>query len=491
MAEAERHLAVAYELQGASELALTARRHAARRFSRSGRHGDASAELLAAAAHLDSAGSLTAALDLVEQAVAEARLAERRDLEARALGIEGTVRAKLGQLDAGLEVARAGLTLALDEDLTPSAADVYQRVANVLENAGDYRGAWDSYQEAYSYCQAHGADTAAQICLVCLAAILFFTGKWDRALVLDREILDSPHTPPGAWMGAKQHMGLIAAARGEARRSRRLLAESGAYAERYERQRMEVWDVLGQAWVDELEGDVDAAADRCRLMLARWHDSESLHYPVPALRWATSFLAQRGFEADARACAAALTRLAAATGNPEAAAALAHALGETCLLDGDPAQASARFDQALEVLRELELPYETAQTRLRAGVAHAAAGSRETAVERLTGAYRTFRKLGAQPLADRTARELATLGEQVERRLGRRAAARLEGPGLTRRELEIMRLVASGETNREIARDLFLSTRTVDMHVRNILRKLDCRSRAEATRKAGVLGLLS
>jgi len=292
-------------------------------------------------------------------------------------------------------------------------------------------------------------------------------------------------------MGAKQHFGLIHAARGHPKQARKLLAESGAYAERYERQRMEVWDALGQAWVDELQGDTDAAADRCRFMLARWHDSESLHYPVPALRWATSFLAQHGFEADARACAAALTKLAAATVNPEAAAALAHALGEMCLLDGDAAQASARFDQALDVLRELELPYETAQTRLRAGVAHAAAGSRETAIERLTDAYRAFRKLGAQPLADRTARELATLGEQVERRLGRRAAARLEGPGLTRRELEIVRLVASGKTNREIARDLFLSTRTVDMHVRNILRKLDCRSRAEATRKAGVLGLLS
>jgi DNA-binding CsgD family transcriptional regulator len=490
-AEAERHLAVIYELQGQSELALTVRRGAARRFSSTGRHGDASAELVAAAAHLDSAGSLAAALDLVDDAVAEARLAGRRDLEARALGIEGTVRAKLGQLDAGLEVSRAGLTLALDEDVTASsAADVYQRVANVLENAGDYRGAWDTYQEAYTYCEARGADGAAQVCLVCLAFILVHTGQWDRALELDRAILASPDSPVGVQMGAKQHFGLIHAARGHSGQARKLLAESGSYAERHERQRMEVWDALGQAWVDELEGDLEAAANRCRAMLARWHDSESLHYPVPALRWATSFLAQSSFEADARACAASLARLAAATVNPEAAAALAHALGETSLLDGDAAQASTHFDQALDVLRELELPYEAAQTRLRAGVAHGVAGSQETAVERLTGAYRTFRKLGAQPAADRAARELARLGEQVDRRLGRRAAARLEGPGLTSRELEIVRLVASGQTNREIARDLFLSTRTVDMHVRNVLRKLDCRSRAEATRKAGTLNLL-
>jgi DNA-binding NarL/FixJ family response regulator len=48
-----------------------------------------------------------------------------------------------------------------------------------------------------------------------------------------------------------------------------------------------------------------------------------------------------------------------------------------------------------------------------------------------------------------------------------------------------------GRTNREIAQDLFLSPRTVDMHVRNILRKLDCRSRVEAANRAGELGLLA
>jgi DNA-binding NarL/FixJ family response regulator len=61
---------------------------------------------------------------------------------------------------------------------------------------------------------------------------------------------------------------------------------------------------------------------------------------------------------------------------------------------------------------------------------------------------------------------------------------------LTRRETEVVRLVAVGRTNREIARELFLSPRTVDMHVQNILLKLDCRSRADATRRATELGLI-
>jgi DNA-binding CsgD family transcriptional regulator len=82
------------------------------------------------------------------------------------------------------------------------------------------------------------------------------------------------------------------------------------------------------------------------------------------------------------------------------------------------------------------------------------------------------------------------LGESVSRRLGARAAADADGAGLSRRELEVVRLLSVGRTNREIAQDLFLSRRTVDMHVRNILRKLGCRSRVEAAHRAGELGLL-
>jgi DNA-binding NarL/FixJ family response regulator len=83
------------------------------------------------------------------------------------------------------------------------------------------------------------------------------------------------------------------------------------------------------------------------------------------------------------------------------------------------------------------------------------------------------------------------LGESVSRRLGVRAAADADGAGLSRRELEVVRLLASGRTNREIAEELVLSRRTVDMHVRNILRKLDCRSRVQAVTRAGDIGLLT
>jgi DNA-binding CsgD family transcriptional regulator len=108
----------------------------------------------------------------------------------------------------------------------------------------------------------------------------------------------------------------------------------------------------------------------------------------------------------------------------------------------------------------------------------------------MSAAYRAARRLRARPLATVAAEELARLGEQVDPRLGRRAASELEHAGLSRRELEVLRLVSVGRTNREIAKALFVSPRTIDMHVRNVLIKLSCRSRTEATHRAAELGQL-
>jgi len=171
-------------------------------------------------------------------------------------------------------------------------------------------------------------------------------------------------------------------------------------------------------------------------------------------------------------------------------AALAHALGETALLDGDAERAVSKFEQALELLRDIQLPYERAMTERRAGAALARAGRHEAAIAHLTSAHRTARKLGARPLATLIARDLKTLGEPVERHLGRRAAGHLAHAGLSRREMDVLRLVAVGRTSREIGQQLFISPRTVEMHVQSILGKLNSRSRAEATRKASELGLL-
>jgi DNA-binding CsgD family transcriptional regulator len=174
--------------------------------------------------------------------------------------------------------------------------------------------------------------------------------------------------------------------------------------------------------------------------------------------------ARQSLKADVAGSAELPSQTAAALGTAEAVAGLGHALGELALADGDAAGAAQQFTQALDLLSDVSVPYERAETELRAAIALAAAGERGLAIERLTSAYRAARRLGARPLAREAAEKLAHLGEQVERRLGRRAAGELEHAGLSRREVEVLRLVSVGRTNREIAHELFLSPRTIDMH---------------------------
>ena len=285
-------------------------------------------------------------------------------------------------------------------------------------------------------------------------------------------------------------LGTLYVLRGQPGRAQPLLLEAAALSQQIELAAVEMLAAWGLALLNDFNGAYDTAAERCRFVLSRWEQIEDVHYAVPALRWAASFFATTRADAEARACANALARIASATGQPEALSALAHALGEIALLDGDPQQAVQQFRQALDLLRDVTVPYCHASTQLRAGLAYVAAGQRDAAIANLANAYRTARKLGARPLSTRIAQALESLGEPIVERLGQGAASRFRTGDLTRRQREILQLVAQGQTNAEIARALVLSPRTVEMHVANILATLDSRSRAEAVRRAAEMGLL-
>jgi DNA-binding CsgD family transcriptional regulator len=285
-------------------------------------------------------------------------------------------------------------------------------------------------------------------------------------------------------------LGSVSAFRGDGLGARPHLVQSATLAHLIELAAMEVFNAWGLAYVEHLAGDDETAASHCRALLARWERTEDRHYAISPLRWVTTFYAERGAAAEARACANALSSIATGTGNVEALAGLAHALGETLLLDGEAEHAARQFEQALVLLQDVPLPFDVAQTHVRAGVARRTAGNRDQAIAHLTDASRLAQQLGARPLATQITRELAALGVTPEPRSLRKSAAELERGMLSPRQVEVLKHIAQGRTDREIAQRLVLSPRTVEMHVANCLAKLNCRSRAEAIHRAGELGIL-
>ncbi len=170
--------------------------------------------------------------------------------------------------------------------------------------------------------------------------------------------------------------------------------------------------------------------------------------------------------ADAREAAKELATVAGHLGAHQLQAAAAQARGAVLLAEGDSLAALAALHDALTGWRELDLPYEAARARTLLAACLLAAGDAEAARMEREAAAEVLRGLGAAP-------DLARLMEA-----GRDSTPK--GP-LSRRESEVLRLLATGRTNRTIAAALCISERTVERHVSNIFVKLHVASRAAAT----------
>jgi DNA-binding NarL/FixJ family response regulator len=164
-----------------------------------------------------------------------------------------------------------------------------------------------------------------------------------------------------------------------------------------------------------------------------------------------------------RACAE-LEEIASQCDSELLGALFAQARGAVELASGDPATALVSLRQAAQAWQELEAPYEAGRTRVLVGQACQALGDEEAFALELDAARTAFELLGANP-------EIAALDLLVGTE---------PTHGLTERELEVLRLLASGKSNREIASALVISEHTVARHVQNIFAKLNVASRTAA-----------
>ncbi|UQN08681.1 helix-turn-helix transcriptional regulator [Deinococcus sp. QL22] len=487
-AESQRHLAGSLELQGLWEQALEARRVAADAFCTGGWLGQAAEERLAVGAALRAGGSCTAALASLARALEEARTANRPDLEARILGQQGNALARTGKIELGLQVTRDALNLALHGGFVHATAEVLHRMADALEHAGDYAAARDTYAEALELCEASGS-AAAYACRACVAVPLYQTGAWDRAATECRLVLDSVAAPLGPRAVAGAMLGTVLAHRGQPSRARPLLLEALALGRQTGSSPVQMRALWGLALADEVAGRPMAAAGWARDLLDVWEGIEDHYHILFPMRWASTLFASTGGTDDLRRAADALGRAAHLSGGPTGYSALAHALAEVAWAEGQPDLAANQFGIAAQLLNDARTPFEEASTRLRAGQVLAALGQHGAAVAHVVAAHRTARNLNAVALVGRAAHTLQELGQRPERRGARTPADQLVA-GLTQRQLEVLRLVALGRTDKAIAQVLMLSPRTVEMHVGRILASLDSHSRAEAVGKAAEMGLL-
>jgi DNA-binding CsgD family transcriptional regulator/tetratricopeptide (TPR) repeat protein len=304
-------------------------------------------------------------------------------------------------------------------------------------------------------------------CLVHRCELFQLEGAWTKALESAQQACDLL-SGPVTWdtLGSAYYqLGELHRLRGEleeAEDSYRRASEAGRPPE------------PGLALLRLAQGRVDVAAGILRRALGEAEEPHTRSRLLPA--YVETMIAS-GDLVSARGAADELGELADLFDSPFLRAVAAYATGAVLLAEGDARSALRTLRVAAAGWREVDAPYETARVRVLIGLACRALDDPATSALELDDARKVFEQVGAWP----DIRRLDALRGQP---YGGNAG------GLTARQVEVLRLVAAGKTNRAIARELGLSEKTVARHVHDSLTKLEVPSRAAATAFAYEHGLI-
>jgi DNA-binding CsgD family transcriptional regulator len=382
------------------------------------------------------------------------------DLLALALHIQGQSLIKQARTAEGLRLLDEAMLAVTSGELSPFITGVvYCGVIAGCEDAYDLRRAREWTEALTRWCEQQPELVAfTGRCLSHRAGIMQLHGAWAEALEEARRARERCEEAmnDAAAGEAFYQQGELHRLQGD------FAAAEAAYkdANRCGREPQPGLSLLRLG-----QGDDDAAAAAIRRALGETTDRLNRTRLLPA--HVEIALAVGNLE-EARGAAEELSAIAADYGSTMLRAIAAQVQGSVGLATGDAQAALVSLREARRLWQELEAPYETARTRILIGLACRVLGDEDTAVLELETATSAFEQLGALP-------DLA----RVEALAGRAEAA--ETHGLTRRELEVLRLVAAGKTNREIAAALVVSEHTVARHVQNIFTKLRVSSRTAAT----------
>src|SRR5687768_14245596 len=384
------------------------------------------------------------------------------NLTSLARAIEGQAQIELGHREVGLALLDEAMVPATTGRLGPVPTGiVYCAVIGCCQRiyAVDRAREWSAALAAWCNAQPELVEFNGA-CRAHRAEILLVQGAWQKAMEEIRRAT-RPDTLPRDAASICYQRGELLRLRGDFDAA----DESYREASRHGREPQP-----GLALLRLAQGKPESAAAAIGHVVSATRDPLSRARYLPA---AVEIRLAAGDHDGALAAAGDLAEIAAATQSEIVDAMAAHARGAVHLAAGAAREALPPLRMAFATWQQVGAPYIAARIRVVIAAALQALGDEEGAQLERDAARAVFEELEAAP-------DLTRLDASVT------APAAVEPGvvprfGLTARELEVLRLIASGRTNAAIARELFVSVKTVDRHVSNIFDKLDVPTRAAAT----------
>jgi DNA-binding CsgD family transcriptional regulator len=409
-------------------------------------------------------------------AVEAAKIGERHrdaDLIALARSFEGRALMRQGRLVEGLPLLDEAMLAVTSDRLSPLVTGlIYCGAIAACQQSYALDRAREWTAALHGWCEAQPQmATFAGACLVHRSEIMQLGGEWPRALEEARRaathLCRTKDVEAGNAFYQEGELHRLAGQLGEA---------EAAYTQASERARD---PQPGLALLRMAQGRLDVAEAAMRRVLAATSDPLKRTRTLPAH---VEIMLAGGNLEEARRASDELGVLAGQFGMGLLDAAAGYAKGAVALAAGDARGAIEPLRRAQETWLGADAPYLAARARLLVGKAFQALGDHDGALLELDGARKVFVQIGAVP--DVAAADAMTAPA------GSATAALADTHGLSAREIEVLRLVAAGKTNKEIGQQLFVSERTIDRHVSNIFVKLEVPTRAAATAWAYRRGLV-